>query len=102
MDSETLGKPALHDFEEGKTTLPYIYLYEVLDAQDQKILKSLHTKKLSKSEEEWIKAKMQEHGVIQKSYMEAKLLIEEAISLMNVLGEDALSSIAMAMIERDF
>jgi len=102
MDSETLGKPALHDFEEGKTTLPYIYLYELLDVQEQEILKSLHTKKLSKSEEEWIKAKMQEHGVIQKSYAEAKLLVEEAISLMNALGEDALSSIAMQMIERDF
>ena len=102
MDSETLGKPALHDFEEGKTTLPYIYLYELLDAKDQATLKSLHTKKLSKSEEEWIKAKMQEHGVVQKSYTEAKILVEEAISLMNALGEDALSSIAMAMIERDF
>ncbi len=102
MDSETLGKPALHDFEEGKTTLPYIYLYELLDAEDQATLKSLHTKKLSKSEEEWIKAKMQEHGVVQKSYTEAKILVEEAISLMNALGEDALSSIAMAMIERDF
>ncbi len=102
MDAETLGKPALHDFEEGKTTLPYIYLYEELNDEDQAILKSLHTKQLSKDEEMWIKAKMQEHGVIQKSYEEAKVLVEEAISLMNGLGEDALSSIAMAMIERDF
>lgn len=102
MDSETLGKPALHDFEEGKTTLPYIYLYECLNAREQEMLKSLHRKKLSLNEEEWIKAKMQEHGVIQKSYAEARLLVEEAISLMNALGEEALSSIAMAMIERDF
>ena len=102
MDSETLGKPALHDFEEGKTTLPYIYLYEELDAKDQATLKSLHTKKLSPSEVLWIKEKMQEHAVIQKSYEEAKVLVEEAISLMNTLGEDSLSSIALAMIERDF
>ena len=38
----------------------------------------------------------------EKSYQEAKLLIEEAIALMNEKGEDALSNIAMQMIERDF
>ncbi len=101
-DSATLGKPALHDFEEGKTTLPYIYLYEVLESEEKEKLRSLHAKKLSEEEQLWIKTKMQEHQVIQKSYQEAKLLIEEAITLMNEKGEDALSNIAMQMIERDF
>jgi octaprenyl-diphosphate synthase len=101
-DSKTLGKPALHDFEEGKTTLPYIYLYEVLEKAEKEKLRSLHAKKLSKYEQDWIKNKMQEHQVIQKSYNEAKVLIEEAIGLMNSRGEDALSSIAIQMIERDF
>ncbi|EIF51920.1 polyprenyl synthetase family protein [Sulfurovum sp. AR] len=101
-DSATLGKPALHDFEEGKTTLPYIYLYEVLESEEKEKLKSLHAKKLSIEEQFWIKTKMQEYQVIQKSYQEAKLLIEEAITLMNEKGEDALSNIAMQMIERDF
>ncbi|MEA1952930.1 MAG: polyprenyl synthetase family protein [Campylobacterota bacterium] len=102
MDAETLGKPALHDFEEGKTTLPYIYLYEILTADEQKKLQSLHTKELSDDEALWIKVKMKEHSIIEKSYAEAKLLVEEAIALMNDRGEDALSSIALAMIERDF
>ena len=101
-DATTLGKPALHDFEEGKTTLPYIYLYEVLDSEEKEKLRSLHAKKLSSEEQFWIKMKMQEHQVIQKSYEEAKILIVEAIELMNQRGEDALSSIAMQMIERDF
>jgi octaprenyl-diphosphate synthase len=101
-DSETLGKPALHDFEEGKTTLPYIYLYEVLDSEGKERLRSLHAKKLSREEQLWIKMKMQENQVVQKSYEEAKILIIEAIELMNNRGEDALSSIAMQMIERDF
>jgi len=101
-DAATLGKPALHDFEEGKTTLPYIYLYEVLDSEEKEKLRSLHAKKLSTEEQFWIKMKMQEHQVIQKSYEEAKILIVEAIELMNQRGEDALSSIAMQMIERDF
>jgi len=102
MDAETLGKPALHDFEEGKTTLPYIYLYEALSEEDAAKLKSLHTKKLSIDEQNWIKAKMKEHHIIQKSFAEAKVLVDEAIDLMNGLGETALSGIAMAMIERDF
>ena len=101
-DSETLGKPALHDFEEGKTTLPYIYLYEVLGSEEKERLRSLHAKKLTTQEQDWIKVKMQEHQVIQKSYEEAKMLIVEAIELMNQRGEEALSSIAMQMIERDF
>ena len=101
-NAEILGKPALHDFEEGKTTLPYIYLYEVLDSDDKEKLRSLHAKKLSIEEQLWIKMKMQEHQVIQKSHEEAKVLIVEAIELMNSRGEDALSSIAMQMIERDF
>ncbi len=101
-DAATLGKPALHDFEEGKTTLPYIYLYEVLESEEKETLRSLHAKKLSSEEQLWIKTKMQEHHVIQKSYQEAKALIEEAITLMNDQGEDALSNIAMQMIERDF
>lgn len=101
-DSATLGKPALHDFEEGKTTLPYIYLYELLESDEKVKLRALHAKKLSAEEERWIKMKMQEHRVIQKSYQEAKTLIEEAITLMNDKGEDALSNIAMQMIERDF
>jgi octaprenyl-diphosphate synthase len=102
MDSETLGKPALHDFEEGKTTLPYIYLYEALNTEDANRLQSLHTKKLNSEEELWIKGKMKEHKIIEKSFEEAKILAQEAIELMNARGETALSGIAMAMIERDF
>jgi len=102
MDAETLGKPALHDYEEGKTTLPYIYLYEALNVEDKEKLRSLHAKRLSQEEQLWIKEMMRNTTVIEKSYNEAKDLIEEAIALMNARGESALSSIAMAMIERDF
>jgi octaprenyl-diphosphate synthase len=102
MDAQTLGKPALHDFEEGKTTLPYIYLYEALNGDDREKLKSLHAKRLTKEQQEWIKSKMQDYGIIQKSYNEAKKLIQEAIALMDARGEKELSQIAMVMIERSF
>ena len=101
-DADTLGKPALHDFEEGKTTLPYIYLYEALEEKDAETLRALHGKVLSLDEQVWIKQQMQKHHIIQTCFAEAKRLIEEAITLMNQHGEDALSEIAIQMIERDF
>jgi octaprenyl-diphosphate synthase len=101
-DSKTLGKPSLHDFVEGKVTLPYMYLYERLDESGQKKLVSLHKKRLTQDDEHWIKEKMREYNVIEIAYQEAKELIDEAIELMESLGEKDLSNIAKAMIEREF
>ena len=101
-DAETLGKPALHDFVEGKTTLPYIYLYEVLNTEEKEKLEALHGKVLSKEEQTWILGQMKAHKIVEKSYMEAKVLIDEAIALMDAHGEPSLSGIAREMIERDF
>jgi octaprenyl-diphosphate synthase len=101
-DSKTLGKPALHDFVEGKVTLPYMYLYEVLAEEDRKYLLSLHKKRLTKDEALWIKSAMGKYKIIEKSYAEAKELIVEAIYLMESLGEKDLSNIAKEMIEREF
>ena len=101
-DSTTLGKPALHDFVEGKVTLPYMYLYEVLAKEDRAFLLSLYRKRLSADEALWIKSAMKKHKIIEKAYEEAKALIVEAIALMDALGENDLSNIAKAMIERKF
>lgn len=101
-DSTTLGKPTLHDFVEGKTTLPYIYLYEVLDENKKAKLRSLHAKVLTKKEQNWIIEEMREHQIIEKSFFEARELVKEAIELMNHHGEEALSDIAMQMIDRKF
>ena len=102
QDSTTLGKPALHDFEEGKVTLPYIYLFESLDEEERRFLLSLHRKNLTQKEAEWIKSAMKKHKIIEKAYSEAKELVDEAIELMESLGERDLSNIAKAMIERAF
>ncbi|MDQ1324893.1 MAG: octaprenyl-diphosphate synthase [Campylobacterota bacterium] len=101
-DSATLGKPALHDFAEGKTTLPYIYLYEALDEKAKQKLRSLHGRILNFNEQTWILEQMQKHLIVEKSYLEARKFIDEAIELMERQGEKALSGIAKEMIERDF
>ena len=101
-DEKTLGKPALHDFEEGKVTLPYIYLHDALKEEDREYLVSLHRKKISSDEAEWIKVAMQKYNIIEKSALQAKELIGEAIVSMEHLGEHDLSNIAKSMIEREF
>jgi len=93
-DSKTLGKPALHDFVEGKVTLPYMYLYDILAKEDREYLVSLHRKRLSADEELWIKSAMNRYKIVEKSYAEARELILEAISSMESLGEQDLSNIA--------
>jgi octaprenyl-diphosphate synthase len=102
QDSATLGKPALHDFVEGKTTLPYIYLYEALDDAGKEKLRSMHGKVLSAEELNWLKVAFEERQILMKCYAQARELIDEAVELMNAAGEPALSEIAMEMIDREF
>ena len=78
QDEKTLGKPAMHDFFEGKTTLPYMYLYEKLNETEKQKLKSLYKKKLSEEEKSWIKNKMNEYGIIEQTLNEAQKLVDEA------------------------
>ena len=101
-DSKTLGKPALNDFKEGKTTLPYIYLYEVLDEADKEKLKSLHKKSLKIDEQKWILSKFKEYNIIEKAKQEAFELINEAIEIMQKAGENGLEAIAIKMVDRSF
>jgi octaprenyl-diphosphate synthase len=66
--SEELGKPAMNDFVEGKTTLPYIYLYNFLKDREKEKLISLHKKELSEDDREWLFNKFQDAESIERSY----------------------------------
>jgi len=101
-DEKTLGKPALNDFKEGKTTLPYIYLYEALNAEDKIKLKNMHKKSLSKDEQNWILSKFKEHNIIEIAKKEAFDLVNEAIKLMQEADEKSLEAIAIKMVDRSF
>jgi len=101
-DEKTLGKPALNDFVEGKTTLPYIYLYEALNSSDKEKLKNMHKRVLSKDEQEWILSKFKEHNIIEIAKKEAFSLVNEAIELMKSANEKSLEAIAIKMVDRSF
>ena len=101
-NQKTLGKPVLNDFVEGKTTLPYIYLYEALDDRAKYRLKSLHKKNLSDEEQEWILDCFDKYNIISRAKDEAFTLVNEAINLMKKANEKSLEAIALKMVDRSF
>ncbi len=102
MDSMALGKPALHDFEEGKTTLPYIYLFACIDEAQKLKLKGLYKKRLNSEEVAWIRSIMMESGAIEKSVKLAQKLGHEALDAIKDDENEALESVIKNMIEREF
>ncbi|MBN2825025.1 MAG: polyprenyl synthetase family protein [Campylobacterales bacterium] len=100
--SEQLGKPALNDFVEGKSTLPYIYLYEALQGDEKAKLLSLHAKRLKADELAWMGAKFKEYGIIERCVGEARALAKEALDMMMQEGNESLQKIAQDMVDRDF
>ena len=102
QSSEALGKPSLSDFAEGKTTLPYIYLYENLDDAQRQKLKSFFKKQLCQSEISWIKTKFNEHGIIERCINEARAYGQKALEAVVEFKNDKLEQIVRDMIDREF
>ncbi|WP_096021979.1 polyprenyl synthetase family protein [Campylobacter lanienae] len=98
-DENKLGKPAFNDYKEGKTTLPYILLYNALNADDKEILKGLWGKDLDDGQIRWIKDKFSEFNIVEKSKEFAKELGYKAISSVS---DESLREIVSSMIDREF
>ena len=101
QDSQTLGKPAMLDFVEGKVTIPYLLLHQRLDDEQEK-LEALYKKELSAEESAWIKAQMQRTDALEDSIAQAKALGNEAIMILEDENSPELIMIMKAMIEREF
>lgn len=102
QSSQTLGKPALNDFKEGKTTLPYLYMYAKINEEEKKYLLSLFQKELSFEESLWITNTMHKTHAIEEAMKRAKALGHEALEVIRNEEEVGLASIITQMIERDF
>ena len=101
QDSATLGKPAMHDFVEGKVTIPYLLLHERIE--DKVRLESLYKKELSEQESSWIKEQMQITNALNDSILQAKAIGNEAINaVIDEENSQTLVMIMKAMIEREF
>ncbi len=102
QSSETLGKPSLNDFKEGKTTLPYLYMYRKLSSSDQTKLLSLFQQELDEIQKIWIKTKMNETKALEDSIDYARKLGLEALEVIEKEEDVGLSTIIKDMIERNF
>jgi len=100
QDSQTLGKPAMNDFKEGKTTLPFIYLYEALDEEGKNRLRSLHGSELKSEDIAWIKDEMAKNKAIERAKDDARRLAAEAMEC--VKESQKLRSIMQSLIERTY
>lgn len=98
-DEKSLGKPAMNDYKEGKTTLVYILLHEKLENADKIKLKSLFKKELSPDELAWLKDKISKYNIINECKKIAHQYSQLAIQ---ATPNTELSSIAADMINRSF
>lgn len=99
---EKLGKPILNDFKEGKTTLPYIYLYHSLQEQDKERLKKSFKQEISQDEMVWILQQFQQSDAIKRSFRLAKNLGEAGMQSISDQSCNKLIAIMQEMIDRDF
>ncbi|MDD2886913.1 MAG: polyprenyl synthetase family protein [Aliarcobacter sp.] len=101
QDSATLGKPAMHDYVEGKVTIPYLLLHERVE--DKTKLESLYKKELTQEESSWIKEQMNITNALNDSILQAKAIGNEAINaVIDEKDSQTLVMIMKAMIEREF
>ena len=100
QNEETLGKPAMLDFKEGKMTLPYLYLYDKLE--DKSKFRSLYKKDLNEEEKRWIRDKIKEYDIIKICYQEAQGLIKEAKDVIKKYNIPKLEIIADKVVQREF
>ncbi len=101
-DEKTLGKPALNDYKEGKTTLPYMYLYQVLDVEGKERLVTAHGRNLDPEESNWIKEQMKANRSVEHSYALAQRLSDEAVEAVAQYDERELVAIIKEMMGREF
>jgi octaprenyl-diphosphate synthase len=102
QDNETLGKPAMLDFVEGKVTIPYLFLYQRLDKNDQETLISYYKKEITKEQSQWIQTNMLSTNSIKDSIKLARDIGQEAINSIKDEQNEDLVSIMKDMIEREF
>lgn len=102
QSTEVLGKPAMSDLSEGKSTLPYIYLYERATREVRQELLTLFGTPLCESKAQWLKEQLNAHHCVQDSIAKAREYALSALDSIQGEGNTQLNEIVQNMIEREF
>lgn len=102
QDSQTLGKPAMLDFVEGKVTIPYLLLWQRLDESNKSKLESMYKVPLDEEQTSWIKTQMATTGALEDSIKQAQSIGQDAIDSIKAQNNPELTAIMVAMIQREF
>ncbi|OBV29613.1 hypothetical protein BA723_04855 [Helicobacter sp. CLO-3] len=101
QDASTLGKPAMNDIREGKSTLPYILLYHTLKSDEREVF----LRAFMKADEEsiaTIKSMLLDSDSIARAKDIAKDFIHKATQAIERENNARLMQIATSVIERSF
>ena len=101
QSTEVLGKPAMSDLSEGKSTLPYIYLYERATQEVRQELLTLFGTPLCESKAQWLKEQLNAHHCVQDSIAKAREYALSALDSIQGEGNTQLNEIVQNMIERE-
>lgn len=101
QDEQTLGKPAMNDIRERKSTLPCILLYHKLDSSEQQAF--LHAFTRANNEDiAFIKQLLLTYSIIDEAKHIAYEFVQNALHSIASEQNSALESIANALIERTY
>lgn len=94
-EEETLGKSLGKDIEEGKITLPLIYLLKDVGTDEADEIKAIiNSDNFSTSDLRYIINLLNRHGAIEQSYKKARMLLDEATSELSIF-EDSMEKRAL-------
>lgn len=102
QSAEVLGKPSMSDFSEGKSTLPFIYLFSRAPDSIKQELLGLFKKELDSAQIAWLKENFARYECIKDSIALAKSYAQIALDSIKDKNNSTLESLAKSMIEREF
>jgi geranylgeranyl pyrophosphate synthase len=92
-DEETLGKPSCGDIVENKTTLPIIYMKEVMNDTDRVHLESLCGNAVNADDCAWVKGQMESTGAQERVDRLCREYVDQSLSALSQLPSNSYKEI---------